>query len=126
MHNPDEQATLESALSWFGIGVIVLLIVLVPVIVLVPALRIVAGVILSWWACSRGSAIGRCGVREYAFPSLFCFVPRSLSAMLYSATVRRLHRHVAIWRESLAAARRYPHNVRPHCRTMRSCNDGFH
>jgi hypothetical protein len=46
MHRPDEQATLEAALGWLGVGMIVLLLVLIPVIVLVPVLRIVAGIIL--------------------------------------------------------------------------------
>ena len=46
MHNPDEQATLETALGCLGVGMIVLMLLLVLIIVLVPALRIVAGSIL--------------------------------------------------------------------------------
>ena len=38
-HN--DQATLETALNWLGLGMMGLLLVLVPVIVLVPAMRVV-------------------------------------------------------------------------------------
>ena len=66
MHRPDEQATLERALGYLGVGMIVLLLVLIPVTILVPALCIVAGSILilvglfawvSMWAVR--SVIGR-------------------------------------------------------------------
>jgi hypothetical protein len=62
MHKPDEQATLEIALEWFCVAMIVLFLVLIPVIVLVPTLRMVAGSILllvglfawvSMWAVRR-------------------------------------------------------------------------
>ena len=46
MHNPDEQATLETAMGWLGLGIVVLLLVLILVIVLVPTLRLAAGVLL--------------------------------------------------------------------------------
>ena len=46
MHRPNEQTTLERALGYLGVGMIVLMLVLIPVTVLVPALRIVAGSIL--------------------------------------------------------------------------------
>jgi hypothetical protein len=46
MHRPDEQATLERAMGWMGLGIVALLLVAIPVIVLVPALRLAAGVLL--------------------------------------------------------------------------------
>lgn len=46
MHRPDEQATLERAMGWLGLGIVALLVLLIPVIVLVPALRLAAGVLL--------------------------------------------------------------------------------
>ena len=46
MHRPDEQATLERAMGWLGVGMIVLFLILIPVIVLVPAMRVAAGVLL--------------------------------------------------------------------------------
>ena len=46
MPHPDEQATLDTAINWLGIGLIVLLLVLIPVIVLVPTMRLAAGVLL--------------------------------------------------------------------------------
>jgi predicted transcriptional regulator len=44
--NADEQATLETALSWLGLGIVVLLVVLIPVIALAPTLRLATGVVL--------------------------------------------------------------------------------
>lgn len=54
MHN--DQATLERALGWLGVGLLALLFVGVPVIVFVSALRVAAGVLLVLagliaWAC---------------------------------------------------------------------------
>ena len=46
MHRPDEQATLETALGWLGLGMIVPRFVLVPVIVFVPGARLAAGSLL--------------------------------------------------------------------------------
>ena len=46
MHRPDEQATLETALGWQGLGFVVLSLVLIPVIALAPTLRFAAGVVL--------------------------------------------------------------------------------
>ena len=37
MRDHNDQATLETALSWLGIGMMALLLVLIPVIVLIPA-----------------------------------------------------------------------------------------
>ncbi len=39
MREHDDQAALETALNWLGLGMMGLLLVLVPVIVLVPAMR---------------------------------------------------------------------------------------
>jgi len=41
MREHNDQATLETALNWLGLGMMGLLLVLVPVIVLVPAMRAV-------------------------------------------------------------------------------------
>jgi hypothetical protein len=46
MHRPDEQATLERAMGWLGLGIVGVLLVVIPVIVLIPALRLAAGVLL--------------------------------------------------------------------------------
>ena len=44
MDRPDEQATLERAMGYLGLGMVVLIVIGVPVIVFVPALRLAAGV----------------------------------------------------------------------------------
>jgi hypothetical protein len=46
MHRPDEQGTLETAMGWLGLGLIVLFLVLIPVVVLIPGARLAAGVLL--------------------------------------------------------------------------------
>ena len=44
MDRPDEQATLERAMGYLGLGMLVLIVIGVQVIVVVPALRLAAGV----------------------------------------------------------------------------------
>jgi hypothetical protein len=46
MHRPDEQATLEHALGYFGVGMVVLCIIAIPLSVFIPALRVAVGVVL--------------------------------------------------------------------------------
>jgi hypothetical protein len=49
MHRPDEQATLDTAMGWLGVGMIVLMLVLTPIALLVPIpiVRIAIGAILA-------------------------------------------------------------------------------
>jgi len=46
MHRPDERATLETALGWLGLGIMMLLLIAIPVIVFIPAMRLAVGVLL--------------------------------------------------------------------------------
>ena len=45
MPRPDEQATLERAMGYLGLGMLVLCLVGIPIIVFVPTLRLATGVV---------------------------------------------------------------------------------
>ena len=79
MERSDEQATLERAMGYLGLAMVVLIVIGVPVIVFVPALRLAAGVLSSWWACWRGRAIG---------PSIATPFPLRLLARAAQSSVR--------------------------------------